>query len=69
MRRIDGLVHPRPPCMRACRMRAACMHLHPPYATALVGLADPEIKPIDQNTARYYNRVAYDLGYQRNGRQ
>jgi ribulose-5-phosphate 4-epimerase/fuculose-1-phosphate aldolase len=39
------------------------LHVHPKYATALAALADPEIKPIDQNTARYYNRVAYDLGY------
>ena len=40
------------------------LHLHPPYATALTALADPEIKPIEQNTARFYNRVAYDLGYE-----
>ena len=33
------------------------------YATAIASLADPEIKPIDQNTARYYNRVAIDLGF------
>jgi ribulose-5-phosphate 4-epimerase/fuculose-1-phosphate aldolase len=26
-------------------------------------LTDPEIKPIDQNTARFYNRVAVDLDY------
>jgi len=40
------------------------LHLHPPHATAVAALADPEIKPIEQNTARFYNRVAYDLGYQ-----
>ena len=40
------------------------LHLHPPYATALATLADPEIKPIEQNTARFYNRIAYDLGYE-----
>jgi ribulose-5-phosphate 4-epimerase/fuculose-1-phosphate aldolase len=39
------------------------LHLHPPYATAVACLADPEIKPIEQNTARYYNRVAVDLGF------
>ena len=50
--------------MHAALPQARCvLHLHPPYATALVGLADPEIKPIDQNTARFFNRVAYDLGY------
>jgi ribulose-5-phosphate 4-epimerase/fuculose-1-phosphate aldolase len=37
------------------------LHLHPPYATAVATLADPEIKPIEQNTARFYNRVAVDL--------
>ncbi len=43
---------------------ARCLlHLHPPYATALAALADPELKPIDQNTARFYNRLAVDLGY------
>lgn len=39
------------------------LHLHPPYATALAALKDPTIKPIDQVTARYYNRVAYDLDF------
>jgi ribulose-5-phosphate 4-epimerase/fuculose-1-phosphate aldolase len=43
---------------------ARCLlHLHPPYATALAGLADPDLKPIDQNTARFYNRMAVDLAY------
>lgn len=39
------------------------LHLHPPYATALAGLADPDLKPIDQNTARFYNRMAVDMNY------
>lgn len=44
--------------------QARCvLHVHSPYATAIASLADPEIKPIDQNTARFYNRVAYDLHY------
>ena len=44
--------------------QARCiLHLHPPYATAIACLADPEIKPIEQNTARYYNRIAVDLGF------
>jgi ribulose-5-phosphate 4-epimerase/fuculose-1-phosphate aldolase len=44
--------------------QARCiLHLHPPYATAVATLADPEIKPIDQNTARYYNRVQIDRGF------
>ncbi|MEV8468505.1 class II aldolase/adducin family protein [Fluviibacterium sp. DFM31] len=36
------------------------LHIHPPYATALAGLQDPTIKPIDQVTARFYNRLGYD---------
>jgi ribulose-5-phosphate 4-epimerase/fuculose-1-phosphate aldolase len=44
--------------------QARCvLHVHTKYATALAALQDPEIKPIDQNTARFYNRAAYDLGY------
>jgi ribulose-5-phosphate 4-epimerase/fuculose-1-phosphate aldolase len=44
--------------------RARCvLHVHPPYATALVTLANPVIKPIEQNTAKYFNRVAYDHGF------
>ena len=39
------------------------LHLHPPYATAVSSLADPEIKPIDQNTARYFNRIAIDRNF------
>ncbi len=39
------------------------LHVHSPYATAVACLADPEIKPIEQNTARYYNRIAVDLGF------
>jgi ribulose-5-phosphate 4-epimerase/fuculose-1-phosphate aldolase len=44
--------------------RARCiLHLHPPFATALLTLADPTLIPIDQNTARFYRRVAQDLEY------
>ena len=39
------------------------LHCHPPYATALAGLKDPSIKAIDQNTARFHNRVAIDLNF------
>jgi ribulose-5-phosphate 4-epimerase/fuculose-1-phosphate aldolase len=50
--------------MHANLPHARCLlHLHPPYATAIAALADPEIKPIDQNTARFYNRVAIDTGF------
>jgi len=50
--------------MHANLPQARCLlHVHSPYATAIACLADPEIKPIDQNTARFYNRVTVDLGF------
>ena len=39
------------------------MHLHPRYATALACLKDKTLYPIDQNTMRFYQRVAIDTGY------
>lgn len=39
------------------------LHIHPPYATAIACLADPVIKPIDQVTARFFNRLGYDLAF------
>lgn len=39
------------------------MHLHPPYTTAIASLKDPVILPIDQNTARFHNRMAFDMHY------
>ncbi len=39
------------------------LHIHPPYCTALAGLKDPVIKPIDQVTARFHKRLAYDLAF------
>jgi ribulose-5-phosphate 4-epimerase/fuculose-1-phosphate aldolase len=54
---IHGHIH-------AALPHARCiLHVHPAYATAVAALADPEIKPIEQNTARYYNRIAIDLNY------
>ena len=34
------------------------LHVHSKYATALSALKDPTLQPIDQNTMRFYNRVA-----------
>lgn len=54
---IHGRIH-------ASRPDARCiLHVHPPYGTTLACLADPEIKPIDQNTARFFNRTAIDLEF------
>ncbi len=50
--------------MHAVVPQARCViHLHPPYATAIASLANPDIPPIDQNTARFFNRVAFDMEY------
>lgn len=54
---IHGAIHAAVPHARVL------LHCHPPYATALAGLKDPSIKPIDQNTARFYNRIAIDLEF------
>ena len=44
--------------------RARCiLHTHMPYATALTALEDSEIKPVDQNSMRFFGRVAYDHDY------
>ncbi len=54
---IHGTIHATLPEARVL------LHVHSDYATALAGLADPTIRPIDQNTARYHGRVAYDLEF------
>jgi ribulose-5-phosphate 4-epimerase/fuculose-1-phosphate aldolase len=54
---IHGAMH------RRMAQARVVLHLHPVYAAALAGLKDPELKPIDQNTARFYNRIAVDLDY------
>ncbi len=54
---IHGAIHRLHPNARCV------LHAHPTYATALAGLKDPTIQPIDQVTARFYNNVAYDLDF------
>lgn len=50
--------------LHAALPQARCiLHLHPPYATAIASLANPDVPPVDQNTARFYNRMAIDLGF------
>ncbi|WP_309753410.1 class II aldolase/adducin family protein [Novosphingobium sp.] len=51
---IHGAIH------RACPAAKVVLHCHPPHATALAMLADPALKPTDNNTARFFNRVAID---------
>lgn len=54
---IHSAIHRRLPHARVA------LHIHPPYCTALAGLEDPRILPIDQVTARFHNRLAYDLSF------
>ncbi len=53
---IHGTVH------RQCRAARVIIHCHPPHATALATLADPRMVPLDNNTARYFGRLALDEG-------
>jgi ribulose-5-phosphate 4-epimerase/fuculose-1-phosphate aldolase len=55
---IHGTIHKMRPEIRCL------LHVHSPYATALVALEDSRIRPIDQNTARFYQNVAYDDAYE-----
>ena len=49
---IHGTIHEKVP-------HAKCIfHVHSKYATALSALKDPVLKPIDQNTMIFYNRVS-----------
>ena len=54
---IHGAMHRRVPHARCI------MHLHSKYATALAVLKDPALPPIDQNSMRFFNRVAIDDGF------
>jgi ribulose-5-phosphate 4-epimerase/fuculose-1-phosphate aldolase len=49
---IHGTIHKKVPHARCI------LHVHSKYATALSTLKDPTLQPIDQNTMRFYNRVA-----------
>jgi ribulose-5-phosphate 4-epimerase/fuculose-1-phosphate aldolase len=49
---IHGTIHEKVP-------HAKCIfHVHSKYSTALSTLKDPSLKPIDQNTMIFYNRVS-----------
>lgn len=51
---IHGQIHARVPHARCV------LHVHSIHATALSVLADPVMLPVDQNTARFHQRVAVD---------
>lgn len=54
---IHGAMHRNAPQARCV------LHVHPKYATAFACLKDRSMPPIDQNTMRFYNRIAYDDGF------
>lgn len=54
---VHGTLHRRLPDARVV------LHAHSPYATALACLEDPTMVPIDNNTARFYERTAYDMSF------
>jgi ribulose-5-phosphate 4-epimerase/fuculose-1-phosphate aldolase len=54
---IHGRIHGALPQSRVV------LHCHPPYATALACLKDPTLKPIDQNTARFFGLVSVDTNF------
>ncbi len=54
---IHGAIH------RAVPEARCIMHVHSKYATALASLRDKTLPAIDQNTARFFERVAIDERY------
>lgn len=54
---LHGAVH------RNCPQARCALHVHSKYATVLGCLEDSTMLPIDQNCARFFNRVAVDTGY------
>jgi ribulose-5-phosphate 4-epimerase/fuculose-1-phosphate aldolase len=50
--------------MHRLRPEVRCvLHTHMPYATTLTSLADSRLLPIDQNSARFWGRIAYEDAY------
>ena len=54
---IHGALHRLRPEVRCV------LHTHMPYATTLTSLEDSRLLPIDQNSARFWGRIAYDDAY------
>ncbi len=54
---IHGALHRLSPQARCV------LHVHSKYALVLATLKDPRMLPIDQNTMRFYDRIAYDDGF------
>ena len=54
---LHGALH------RLCPHARCAMHVHSAHATVLACLKDPVLPPVDQNSAMFFNRIAYDLNY------
>ncbi|MCP4876625.1 MAG: hypothetical protein GY896_14290 [Gammaproteobacteria bacterium] len=54
---IHGAMHRNAPQARCV------LHVHSKFATVLASIKQHELPPIDQNTMRYFNRVAVDDGF------
>lgn len=54
---VHGTLHREAPQARVI------LHCHSPYATALSCLADPTMVPVDNNTARFFGRIGYDMEF------
>ncbi len=54
---IHGAMHRNNPHARCI------LHVHPKYATILSSLEDKVMKPIDQNTMRFYEKVSIDYDF------
>ena len=54
---IHGTIHKKVPHARCI------LHVHSKYATILACLEDKVMKPIDQNTMRFYEKVSIDYDY------
>jgi len=54
---LHGAIHRQKPEARCV------MHVHSKHATVLATLKDPRMLPIDQNTMRFFDRLAFDDGF------
>ncbi|MEM9627397.1 MAG: class II aldolase and adducin N-terminal domain-containing protein [Pseudomonadota bacterium] len=55
---LHGRIHANLPQARCV------LHAHPKYTTVLASLADSTIYPIDQTTARFFEQISLDDGYE-----
>ncbi|MEQ8451474.1 MAG: class II aldolase/adducin family protein [Nitratireductor sp.] len=54
---IHGAMH------RMLPQARVILHCHAPHAVALACLKDPTLLPLDNNTARFFGRIGYDLAF------